>query len=139
VALACLVALLAWFWRALVPPAPLFIARAVASRTVQALEPVDVVHGSVPASTVAAWGELAAFTAIHAPGGLRQDVMHVWRRDGAVIARVSLATIRGGRAEGFRTWSQRRGLRPPLAGRYAVDVLTASSQLIGRLRFTITP
>jgi len=28
---------------------------------------------------------------------------------------------------------------PPLAGRYRVDVVTASDQLIGRLRFTVTP
>jgi hypothetical protein len=138
-ALACLASVIAWFARTLVPPAPMFIARAVAARTVQSLEPVDVVRGPVPASTVAEWGGITAFTAIHAPGGLRQEVVHVWRRDGAVIARVSLATVRGGRAEGFRTWSQRRDLRPPLAGRYAVDVRTASSQLIGRLRFTITP
>ena len=27
----------------------------------------------------------------------------------------------------------------PLAGRYRVDVVTASDQLIGRLRFTVTP
>jgi hypothetical protein len=113
VAVACIVAVIAWVARAGVPPAPLFIARAVAARTVEALEPVDVVRRSVPASTVSQWGGLTAFTAIHAPGGLRQDVIHVWRRDGAVIARVSLATIRGGRAEGFRTWSYRRDLRPP--------------------------
>jgi hypothetical protein len=139
VALACVAAVIAWLARAGVPPAPLFIARAVAARTVEAMEPVEVVRGSVPESRVAEWGQLTAFTAIHAPGGLRQDVVHVWRKDGAVIARVSLAAIRGGRAEGFRTWSSRRDLRPPLAGRYAVDVLTASSQLVGRLRFTITP
>ena len=42
-------------------------------------------------------------------------------------------------AEGFRTWSRRTDLRPPLAGRYRVDVVTASDQLIGRLRFTVTP
>jgi hypothetical protein len=56
-----------------------------------------------------------------------------------VLARIPLAPVQGGRAEGFRTWSRRRDLRPPLAGRYTVDVVTASGQLIGRLRFTVTP
>ncbi len=41
--------------------------------------------------------------------------------------------------KGFRTWSRRTDLRPPLAGRYTVDVVTSSDQLIGRLRFRVTP
>jgi hypothetical protein len=138
-ALAGLAALLAWSGRAFVPPAPLFVARAVAARAVDRLEPVDVIEGPVPAATVAGWGQLTAFTAVYAPGGLRQGIAHVWVRNGTVLARIPLSPVRGGRAEGFRTWSQRRDLRPPLDGRYTVDVVTASDQLIGRLRFTVTP
>jgi hypothetical protein len=137
-ALACAAALLAWFGRVFVPPAPLFLAHGVAARTVSMLEPVDVIHGSVPAATVAEWRELAAFTPIHAPGGLRQPIAHVWRRNGVALARIPLAPVQGGRAEGYRTWSRRRDLRPPLAGRYTVDVVTASDQLIGRVRFAVT-
>jgi hypothetical protein len=129
----------AWFGRGLVPPAPLFVTRAVAARTVHMLEPVDAIDGSIPAATVAEWGELAAYTAVYAPGGLRQGIAHVWTRNGVVIARIPLSPVRGGRAAGFRTWSRRRDLRPPLAGRYRVDVVTASDQLIGRLRFAVTP
>ena len=103
------------------------------------LEPVDVIDGSIPAATVAEWGELAAYTAVYAPGGLQQEIAHVWTRNGVVVARIPLSPVRGGRAEGFRTWSRRTDLRPPLAGRYRVDVVTASGQLIGRLRFTVTP
>jgi Protein of unknown function (DUF2914) len=43
----------------------------------------------------------------------------------------------GGRAEGFRTFSRRREWPPPVEGRYRVDVMTASGQLIGRLRFRV--
>jgi len=139
-ALAGLAVLLAWFGRAVVPPAPLFMARAVAAREVAMLEPIDAIPGTVAARTVAEWGGLAAFTAIHAPGGLRQEIAHVWRRDGVVLARIPLSPVLGGgRAEGFRTWSRRRYDEAPPAGRYSVDVVTASDQLIGRLRFTITP
>lgn len=139
-ALACVAAVAVWFGRALVPPAPLFLARAVAARTVINLEPVEVIEGGrIPATTVAAWGELAAYTAVYAPGGLRQSIQHVWRRNGESIARITLSPVRGGRAEGFRTYSRRRDLKPPLEGRYAVDVVTASGQIIGRLRFTVTP
>jgi Protein of unknown function (DUF2914) len=56
-----------------------------------------------------------------------------------VIARVPLSPVLGGRAEGFRTWSRKSDLGTPLPAAYAVDVRTASGQLIGRLTFTITP
>ncbi len=50
--LACLAMALVWYARAVVPPAPLFLARTVAARAVTGLTPVDVIQGSVPAATV---------------------------------------------------------------------------------------
>jgi hypothetical protein len=138
-ALAAVALVTAWVGKALVPPAPLFLARATAARTVAGLEPVDEVSGAIPAATVMAWGGIAAYTAVHAPAGLSQPIAHVWRRDGQVVARIALSPVLGGRAEGFRTWSRRTDLTPPLVGRYTVDVVTASGQLVGRLRFSITP
>ena len=131
---------LVWIGRTLVPPAPLFLAEKTAARDVENLQPVDPVSGSVRAETVAGWGGgLAAYTAVHAPAGLDQAIQHVWWKNGQVIARVSLSPVQGGRAEGFRTWSRKSDLGTPLPGRYAVDVMTASGQLIGRLAFTVTP
>ncbi len=140
-ALAGLALAAAWAGRALVPPAPLFLARGVLARAVTNLEPVDPVEGgSVAAATVAEWGGLAAYTAVYAPAGIRQPIEHVWWRDGDVVIRIPLPTpVMGGRAQGFRTYSRYSDFKPPPAGRYAVDVVTASGQLIGRLRFTITP
>jgi hypothetical protein len=130
---------LAWAGRSFVPPAPMFMARAVAARAVEAMEPVDPIDGPVSAATVAEWGGIAAYTAIYAPGGLSLPIEHVWTRDGTVVARIPLSPVRGGRLAGFRTWSRRSDLNPPLAGHYRVDAVTASGQLIGRLGFTITP
>ena len=138
-ALALVAAVAVWLGRGVVPPAPLFLARATAAREVQRLEPVGETEGSIPAATVVGWGGIAAYTAVHAPVGLSQAVEHVWRRDGQVVARIPLSPVQGGRADGFRTWSRRTDLAPPLHGRYTVDVMTASGQLIGRLRFTVTP
>lgn len=139
VALALLATMVVWAGRAAVPPAPLFLARAVAARAVIDLEPVDEVPGSVPAATVAEWGGIAAYTAVHAPAGLRQPIEHVWRHDGVVTARIALSPVRGGGAQGFRTWSRRTDLPAVAVGRHVVDVVTSSGQLIGRLRFRITP
>ena len=140
-AVAVLAVILVWFGRGLVPPAPLFLARAVVARGVAELEPLEPVEDKVvAAATVLEWGELAAYTAVYAPAGVRQPIAHVWWRDRARLARVALPTpVMGGRREGFRTYSRFTDLKAPVAGRYRVDVVTASGQLIGRLRFTVTP
>jgi len=138
---AALALVLVWFARGLVPPAPLVLARAVAARGVAELEPVEPVEGGVvAAATVLEWGELAAYTAVYAPAGVRQPITHIWWRDRRQLARVVLPTpVLGGRREGFRTYSRFTDLKLPVAGQYRVDVLTSSGQLIGRLRFTVTP
>ena len=103
------------------------------------LEPVEPIDSPIPAATVADWGGLAAYTAVYAPAGLQQRIEHVWWKDGRLLGRIALAPVLGGRTEGFRTYSRKADLKPPYPGRYRVDVVTASGQLIGRLRFTVTP
>jgi uncharacterized protein DUF5924/DUF2914 family protein len=141
VAAAVVAIFLIWFARGLVPPAPLFLARAVVARDVADLEPIDPAEDHVLASsTVLDWGQLAAYTAVYAPAGVRQVIRHVWWRDRTMLAHVPLPTpVQGGRLHGFRTYSRYTDLKPPVTGHYRVDVLTASGQLIGRLRFTVTP
>ena len=139
VALAVVAMVAVWFGRAAVPPAPLFVARATVARGVTNLEPLEPVSGPIPASSVASWGGLTAYTAVYAPAGLEQAISHQWWKDGRLIAIAPLSPVRGGRKEGFRTYSKKTDLKPPYDGRYHVDVMTASSQLIGRLRFTVSP
>jgi len=129
-----------WIYPVWVPPAPLFMARAVVARDVVDLDPVDVVDRVVNSATILHWGSLAAYTAVYAPAGIRQSIEHAWFRDGVRVARIPLAApVMGGRREGFRTFSRRRGWHPPIAGRYRVDVVTTSGQLVGRLAFIVTP
>ena len=138
-AMVAIVAVVAvWLNPAWVPPAPMFVAGAVAARDVLNLQPVGVVDGRIDAATVMRWGSLAAYTAVYAPAGMRQGIEHVWQRDGVEIARIPLTPIRGGRREGFRTYS-RHVSHERVAGRYRVDVMTSSGQLVGRLAFTVTP
>jgi len=137
--LAALAMAAVWLGRGVVPPAPLFVASATAARSVTMLEPVEPIRSPIPAQTVADWGGLAAYTAVYAPAGLQQSIQHLWWKDGRVIGRVPLSPVLGGRKEGFRTYSRKTDLKPPYAGRYRVDVVTASGQLVGRLRFTVAP
>lgn len=122
--------------RAWIPPAPLSLARAGLARDVAGLDPVEPLPQRVSAADLQLRG-LVAFTAVFAPAGLSQPIRHVWRHRGAVVNVVVLSPVRGGRREGFRTYSRKTTFPPDPTGRWSVDVVTASGQLIGRLRFQV--
>ena len=131
---------LAWLLMPAIPPAPVALVHPVIARTVVDLAPVDPVESALSAQTLAAWGSLVAYTPVVAPAGLRQAVVHRWRHDGRLVATVRLPTpVRGGRLEGFRTYSRLADFPPDPRGRWSVDVVTDRGQLIGRVRFAIAP
>lgn len=43
-----------------------------------------------------------------------------------------------GRGEGYRTFSRTTAMGPDPVGRWSVDVLTGSGQLLGRVRLSVT-
>jgi hypothetical protein len=134
---AALALVASWALRPVIPPAPLSLVRPTLARDVVDLEPVDPVS-HVRAEQLRAWGGLVAFTPVGAPAALRQSIEHRWRHEGRVISTVRLPTpVRGGRPGGFRTYSRKTDFPPDARGRWTVDVVTASGQLIGRLRFRV--
>lgn len=120
--------------RTWIPPVPLFLARAVVARDIVDGEPAEPLGSRISAEDLRG---LVAFTAVYAPAGLRQPIAHVWRREGRVVSVVRLSPVHGGRREGFRTYSRRTVVPPDPSGRWSVDVVTDSGQLIGRLRFEV--
>lgn len=136
-AVGVLAAVAAWVGRPVVPPAPVSLVQPTLARTVVDLEPVDPV-ADVTMEQLRTWGGLVAFTPVAAPAALRQPIEHRWRHEGRVVSTVRLATpVQGGRPGGFRTFSRKSDFPGDARGRWTVDVLTASGQLIGRLRFRI--
>jgi hypothetical protein len=113
-----------------VPPAPLrFVEGQIGTRVVER-QLVD------PAARFdKAPEQLVCFTAIAAPRGLRDRLHHVWRHDGAPPGDVTLE-IRGGRPQGFRTWSTHRGITP---GKWTCTVETDSGQRLGRVSARVGP
>lgn len=136
VAVGVVAAALAAVGRAWIPPAPLFMARSAILWDVLDLDNIEALPTAITAAEVKERG-LVAYTAIYAPAGLRQSVSHVWRHRGRVVETVSLAPVLGGRREGYRTYSRKTSFPDDAEGRWSVDVVTASGQLIGRLRFRI--
>ena len=127
---------LAWSIRPWVPPATLWIEQALVTTAVDPRErrPGLALH-TVPAAHLHAQG-LYAWTAIHAPRGLREMVWHRWLHDGREVDRVSLDIV-GGRKEGYRAWSYKRGFPQDPRGRWQVEVVTDGGQLIGRFAFEV--
>jgi hypothetical protein len=125
-------------WCVVVPPAPMFLAGAELGWTVSTLESLEPLTGAIRATDLHERG-LVARTAIYAPAGLRQPVEHVWRRGGRIVEVVRLTPVEGGRREGFRTFSRKTAFPSDPVGRWSVDAVTESGQLIGRLRFRVVP
>jgi hypothetical protein len=119
-----------------IPPAPLFVARADIRWNVGTIDSLEPVTHAIPADELRKRG-LTAYTAIYAPAGLRQPVAHVWKHDGRVTDVVSFSAVAGGRREGYRTWSRKTAFPADPLGRWTVDVMTTSGQLIGRLSFRV--
>lgn len=121
---------------ALVPPAPLFVAEADIRWTVGAVESPVPERDAIRLAELQGQG-LTAYTAIYAPAGLRQPVAHVWKHRGHVKDVVPVAEVAGGRRRGYRTWSRKTTFSADSIGRWTVDVMTTSGQLIGRLSFRV--
>ena len=131
-------AILVSLGRVVIPPAPLFLAQTALGWAAGSVESLEPVLGTVSVAELRERG-LVAYTAIYAPAGLRQPIEHVWRRNGEVVNRVALSPVQGGRREGFRTFSRKTAFPADPVGRWTVDVVTVSGQLIGRLRFRVVP
>jgi hypothetical protein len=130
----------AWVLAPAVPPAPLHLVRPTLARGVVLLEPVDPLGPEIPTALLGTGEGLVAYTPVAAPAALRQPIIHRWRHEGRTVTSVSLPTpVRGGRPGGFRTYSRKTDFPADPRGRWSVDVVTASGQLIGRLRFTVGP
>lgn len=76
-----------------------------------------------------------AFVAIRAPMGLAQALMFEWRHNGSV-EKIG-ATIQGGSATGYRTWSRKMNFPADAQGAWTVDVKTPQGQLLKRLHFKV--
>lgn len=120
-----------WFGRSLIPPAPLKLTRTTACRSIEDYRPVD----AFKIENTDAVPEVYFYSSIFAPRGLAEKINHVWYINGNRLLTISLSEIRGGRKEGFGTWSRRTIMEGP--GRYTVEVWTAGGQLLGTGTFTL--
>jgi len=79
-----------------------------------------------------------AYTAINAPRGLDERIYHVWEHNGQELERIAL-DIHGGREKGYRAWTHKKNFPQDGEGDRQIQVLTDAGQMIGVLRFEVTP
>jgi hypothetical protein len=126
----------AWLARPWIPPATLWVQEAVITDRVDAESKAPGPRlFSVSPAQVHAQG-LYAWTAIHAPRGLHERVFHRWLQDGREVDRIPLE-IQGGREDGYRAWSYKKGFPADPRGDWRVEAVTEGGQLIGRVTFLI--
>jgi hypothetical protein len=127
----CLFFVLLWFGRSLIPPSPLKLTRTTACRSIELFKPVE------PSNLLKAElnSEVYFYSSIFAPRGLSEKIDHIWYHNGRRLFTVSLSEIKGGRKQGFGTWSRHVILEG--SGKYTVEVWTAGGQLLGEGNFML--
>ncbi len=124
-----------WFARAHIPPAGFLVKQAMITATVSGdLEPGTPLQSLSEADLAKG---IDAFVAVHAPLGLAQSVRFEWLHGNELLDNIP-ATIRGGRAEGFRTYSRKQNFPLDSRGRWTVNLRTPEGQLIARLYFQVS-
>ncbi|HEY8521377.1 MAG TPA: DUF5924 family protein [Gammaproteobacteria bacterium] len=121
-----------WAVRAQVPAAGLAVTEARITQTVENYTPGERVR--VLRRSDLQRGVIA-YAAIRAPSSLTQDVIFEWRHNGERERIVS--AIRGGRAQGYRTYTRKMVFPADPLGSWTVDVVTPQGQLLERMRFFV--
>ena len=134
--LAVSLGLFAWTTRIWIPPATLRVTEGSITTRVDTAqrEPVSELS-TIKAGRLQDNG-LYAFTAIKAPLGLNQNILHVWFHNGEEVDRIPLQII-GGREQGYRAWSHKEFFPDNAQGKWRVKVITSDGQLIGVIRFEV--
>jgi hypothetical protein len=81
--------------------------------------------------------QLVCATRIGAPRGLKDELFHVWAKDGEETDRIKLDVKVRNEERGYGTYSRKRRLGKSPAGVWTCSVETASGQLLGRIRRSI--
>ncbi|EWS96985.1 DUF2914 domain-containing protein [Pseudoalteromonas sp. SCSIO 43095] len=125
-----------WQLRSWVPPAALRLTDITLSHEVdiQQRKPIGNVK-VLDVDTLRREG-LYSWTAVKAPRGLNEKIFHVWTLNNQVVDRIAL-NITGGREQGYRAWTHKMNFPADPAGKWQVQVVTESGQLIGLAKFTV--
>jgi hypothetical protein len=126
-----------WFGRQFVPPAPLAMVEiAVGHGTIGSYE---CLPGSKHEIRTDQTDGLRCGSMLREPGGVKEDVIHIWSRRGREIARVTPEHMRcnDGDGEVFRSFFPTGEMPADPTGKWACTTMTVGGQLVGVRKFTV--
>lgn len=129
---ALLLPLLLWGVKSHIPAAGIQVRSAVLTSGIREFEPVDQLTRITQTQLAAG---LYVHASISAPLGMSQQIVFHWRHAGS--SERIVATITGGRAEGFRTYALKENFMADAQGAWRVDIQTPQGQLLERVRFVV--
>jgi hypothetical protein len=126
-----------WYGRKFVPPAPLaMLETAVGHGTIGSYECLPGSKHQIRANQT---DGLRCGSMLREPGGLKEDVIHIWSRRGQELARVTPEHMRcnDGDGEVFRSFFPMSEMPADPTGRWACTTMTEGGQLVGVRKFEI--
>jgi len=126
-----------WYGRKFIPPAPLaMLETAVGHGTIGSYECLPGSKHQIRANQT---DGLRCGSMLREPGGLKEDVVHIWSRRGKEVARVTPEHMRcnDGDGEVFRSFFPMSELPADPTGRWACTTMTDGGQLVGVRKFEI--
>jgi len=126
-----------WYGRQFVPPAPLaMLETAVGHGTMGSYE---CLPGSKHQIRVNQIDGLRCGSMLREPGGLKEDVIHIWSRRGQELARVTPEHMHcnDGDGEVFRSLFPMGEMPPDPTGMWTCTTMTVGGQLVGVRKFEI--
>ncbi|MFO1390126.1 DUF5924 family protein [Cellvibrio sp.] len=118
-----------------IPPASLWLTKVAITDRIDNRERAPQQQFKTITSTQLHAG-IYAYTAIHAPRGLRERIYHQWIHDGKKFDKIAL-NISGGNDQGYQTWTHKTNFPKDAAGDWQIQVVTEANQIIGILRFKV--
>jgi hypothetical protein len=125
----------AWWGRALIPPAPLSMHGAVSHGTRGSREILPSHHERIRRDEL---DGLRCVTLLSQPGGLHDEFVHIWQKDGLDRVRTQPLAATLDRQKGVVFWSA-PDLGASPVGSWRCVVKTEAGQLVGQLDFEIVP
>ena len=126
-----------WFGRQFVPPAPLAMVEiAVGHGTIGSYE---CLPGSKHEIRTDQMDGLRCGSMLREPGGLKEEVVHIWSRRGREITRVTPEHMRcnDGDGEVFRSVFPMSEMPADPIGKWSCTTMTVGGQLVGVRKFTV--
>lgn len=126
-----------WLARPWIPPATLWLTNTAVTQTFDEDNREPGRSLASIAVTELRGKRLYAFTAIRAPRGLHEPVVHVWLHNGHEVDRIPLE-VTGGRRSGYRAWTYKSVFPKNAAGHWQIRVMTDDGQMIGQMSFEVS-